>query len=151
EPGGFLKVSRWSPRRTRFYHEAPKMAEIVRRVDAERLSLTALAKVGLTPVTHVSAEAEANSAALRLMRLTANRKARPVMCLSLHSPYRAQVAASDIPSVTLRLMEDARRRSADFVAYCDFRATQRRPFRARVQRAAACPCCPRGGRRTSSG
>jgi len=38
EPGGFLKVSRWSPRRTRFYHEAPKMAEIVRRVDAERLS-----------------------------------------------------------------------------------------------------------------
>src|SRR5262249_7902679 len=33
---GFLKVSRWSPRRTRFYHKAPKMAEIVRRVDAER-------------------------------------------------------------------------------------------------------------------
>ena len=28
-------VSRWSPRRTRFYREAPKMAEIVRRVDAE--------------------------------------------------------------------------------------------------------------------
>src|SRR5262245_35043241 len=45
--------------------------------------LTALAKVGLTPVTHVSAEAEANSAALRLTRLTANRRGRPVMCLSL--------------------------------------------------------------------
>jgi GST-like protein len=28
-------VSRWSPRRTRFYLEAPKMAEIVRRVDGE--------------------------------------------------------------------------------------------------------------------
>jgi GST-like protein len=28
-------VSRWSPRRTRFYREAPRMAEIVRRVDAE--------------------------------------------------------------------------------------------------------------------
>jgi len=28
-------VSRWSPRRTRFYREAPKMAEIVRRVDTE--------------------------------------------------------------------------------------------------------------------
>jgi GST-like protein len=28
-------VSRWSPRRTRFYREASKMAEIVRRVDAE--------------------------------------------------------------------------------------------------------------------
>ncbi len=26
-------VSRWSPRRTRFYHEAPKMSAIVRRVD----------------------------------------------------------------------------------------------------------------------
>ena len=28
-------VSRWSPRRQRFYQEAPKMAEVVRRVDAE--------------------------------------------------------------------------------------------------------------------
>jgi GST-like protein len=28
-------VSRWSPRRARFYREAPRMAEIVRRVDAE--------------------------------------------------------------------------------------------------------------------
>jgi GST-like protein len=28
-------VSRWSPRRKRFHREAPKMAEIVRRVDAE--------------------------------------------------------------------------------------------------------------------
>ena len=28
-------VSRWSPRRERFYQEAPKMAEVVRRVDAE--------------------------------------------------------------------------------------------------------------------
>ena len=28
-------VSRWSPHRTRFYREAPKMAGIVRRVDAE--------------------------------------------------------------------------------------------------------------------
>jgi GST-like protein len=28
-------VSRWSPRRTRFYREAPRMAEIVRRVDAD--------------------------------------------------------------------------------------------------------------------
>jgi GST-like protein len=28
-------VSRWSPRRPRFYQEAPKMAEVVRRVDAE--------------------------------------------------------------------------------------------------------------------
>ena len=28
-------ISRWSPRRTRFYREAPKMAEVVRRVDAE--------------------------------------------------------------------------------------------------------------------
>jgi GST-like protein len=28
-------VSRWSPRRTRFYREAPRMAEVVRRVDAE--------------------------------------------------------------------------------------------------------------------
>jgi GST-like protein len=28
-------VSRWSPRRRRFYREAPKMAEIVRRVDAD--------------------------------------------------------------------------------------------------------------------
>ena len=27
-------VSRWSPRRTRFYREAPRMAEVVRRVDA---------------------------------------------------------------------------------------------------------------------
>jgi GST-like protein len=26
-------VSRWSPRRTRFYHEAPKIAAVVRRVD----------------------------------------------------------------------------------------------------------------------
>jgi hypothetical protein len=46
--------------------------------------LTALVEVELTPVTHVSAEAEANSAALRLTRLTANRRGRPVMCLSLH-------------------------------------------------------------------
>ena len=28
-------VSRWQPRRLRFYREAPRMAEIVRRVDAE--------------------------------------------------------------------------------------------------------------------
>jgi GST-like protein len=28
-------VSRWSPRRQRFYEEAPKMAEVVKRVDAE--------------------------------------------------------------------------------------------------------------------
>lgn len=28
-------LSRWSPRRQRFYREAPRMAEIVRRVDAE--------------------------------------------------------------------------------------------------------------------
>lgn len=28
-------VSRWAPRRTRFYREAPKMAEIVRRVDGD--------------------------------------------------------------------------------------------------------------------
>ena len=28
-------VSRWSPRRQRFYAEAPKMAEVVRRVDAD--------------------------------------------------------------------------------------------------------------------
>jgi hypothetical protein len=49
-------------------------------------SPTTLAKVGFTPVTHVSAEAEANSAALRLTRLAANRKARPVMRLSLHQP-----------------------------------------------------------------
>jgi GST-like protein len=28
-------VSRWSPRPRRFYSEAPKMAEIVRRVDAD--------------------------------------------------------------------------------------------------------------------
>jgi GST-like protein len=28
-------VSRWSPGRKRFYREAPRMAEVVRRVDAE--------------------------------------------------------------------------------------------------------------------
>jgi GST-like protein len=28
-------VSRWSPQRVRFYREAPRMAEVVRRVDAE--------------------------------------------------------------------------------------------------------------------
>jgi GST-like protein len=28
-------ISRWSPRRTRFYREAPKMAAIVRRVDTD--------------------------------------------------------------------------------------------------------------------
>ena len=28
-------ISRWSPRRTRFYREAPKMADVVRRVDAD--------------------------------------------------------------------------------------------------------------------
>ena len=28
-------VSRWSPRRKRFYREAPRMAEIVRRVDTD--------------------------------------------------------------------------------------------------------------------
>ena len=28
-------VSRWSPRRKRFYREAPRMAEVVRRVDAD--------------------------------------------------------------------------------------------------------------------
>ncbi len=32
-------VSRWRPRRARFYQEAPKMAEVVRRVDQdERLA-----------------------------------------------------------------------------------------------------------------
>jgi GST-like protein len=48
EPGEFLlgnelsvldlyvaTVSRWSPRRARFYREAPRMAEIVRKVDAD--------------------------------------------------------------------------------------------------------------------
>jgi GST-like protein len=48
EPGAFLlgdsltvldlyvaTVSRWSPRRSRFYCEAPRMAAVVRRVDAE--------------------------------------------------------------------------------------------------------------------
>ena len=29
-------ISRWSPGRTRFYREAPKMAEIVRRVDEDQ-------------------------------------------------------------------------------------------------------------------
>ncbi len=28
-------VSRWTPRRMRFYGEAPRMADVVRRVDAE--------------------------------------------------------------------------------------------------------------------
>jgi GST-like protein len=28
-------VSRWSPRRSRFYNEAPRMADIVRRVDGD--------------------------------------------------------------------------------------------------------------------
>ena len=28
-------VSRWTPGRARFYREAPRMAEVVRRVDAE--------------------------------------------------------------------------------------------------------------------
>ena len=28
-------VSRWSPRRKRFYREAPKMAEVVRHVDVD--------------------------------------------------------------------------------------------------------------------
>jgi GST-like protein len=28
-------VSRWGPGRARFYHEAPKMAGVVRRVDAD--------------------------------------------------------------------------------------------------------------------
>src|SRR5262245_2586104 len=46
--------------------------------------LMTLAKVGFTPVTHVSAEAEANSAAFRLTKLTAKRRGRPVMRLSLH-------------------------------------------------------------------
>jgi hypothetical protein len=36
--------------------------------------LTTLVEVWLTPVRHVSAEAEANNAALRLTRLTANRR-----------------------------------------------------------------------------
>jgi len=48
EPGRFLlgdelgvldlyvaTISRWSPRRRRFYREAPKMAEVVRRVDGD--------------------------------------------------------------------------------------------------------------------
>jgi len=48
------------------------------------MPLTALVEVELTPVMHVSAEAEANSAALRLKRLTAERRRRPVMWLSLH-------------------------------------------------------------------
>jgi hypothetical protein len=38
------------------------------------MPLTTLAKVWFTAVTHVSAEAEANNAALRLTRLTANRR-----------------------------------------------------------------------------
>jgi hypothetical protein len=46
--------------------------------------LMTLAKVGFTPVTHVSAEAEANTAAFRLTKLTAKRRGRPVMRLSLH-------------------------------------------------------------------
>jgi GST-like protein len=28
-------VSRWGPRRVRFYEAAPKMSEVVRRIDAE--------------------------------------------------------------------------------------------------------------------
>jgi len=53
------------------------------------------------------------------------------MYLSLHTTYRTQVAESDIPSVTLRLMEGARHRSAEFVGYCDFPATRRNLFRYR--------------------
>jgi hypothetical protein len=52
--------------------------------------LTTLVEVWLTPVTHVSAEAEANSPALRLTRLTASRRGRPAMRLSLHQSMRAQ-------------------------------------------------------------
>src|SRR5262249_30781762 len=46
--------------------------------------LTTLVEVWLTPVTHVSAEAEANSAAFKLATLAASRRGRPVMRLSLH-------------------------------------------------------------------
>jgi hypothetical protein len=46
--------------------------------------LTTLAKVVLTPVTHVSADAEAIAATLRLRALTASRSVRWVMRTSLH-------------------------------------------------------------------
>src|SRR6516164_10229272 len=49
------------------------------------MPLTALAKVGLTPVTHVSAEAEASSAALRPARLIASRRGRPVIACPSHT------------------------------------------------------------------
>jgi len=43
-------ISRWSPRRRRFYREAPRMAEIVRRVDAEpRLAALWAARFPFSP------------------------------------------------------------------------------------------------------
>ncbi len=43
-------VSRWTPRRLRFYREAPRMAEVVRRVDAEpRLAEFWAARYPFTP------------------------------------------------------------------------------------------------------
>lgn len=43
-------VSRWTPGRTRFYREAPRMAEVVRRVDAEpRLAAFWAARYPFTP------------------------------------------------------------------------------------------------------
>ena len=43
-------VSRWTPGRTRFYREAPRMAEVVRRVDAEpRLAEFWAARYPFTP------------------------------------------------------------------------------------------------------
>src|SRR5262249_53689897 len=67
-------------------------------------SLTALAKAGLTPVTHVSAEAEANSAAFRLATLTLSKRKRPVMffpqpvvwppCINRHPAHHAAPCAA---------------------------------------------------------
>lgn len=43
-------VSRWTPGRTRFYREAPRMAEVVRRVDAEpRLAAFWASRYPFTP------------------------------------------------------------------------------------------------------
>jgi GST-like protein len=43
-------ISRWTPGRTRFYREAPRMAEVVRRVDAEpRLAEFWAARYPFTP------------------------------------------------------------------------------------------------------
>ena len=55
EPIGMLDlyvtvVSRWTPRRTRFYREAPRLAEVVRRVDADpRLAAFWAARYPFTP------------------------------------------------------------------------------------------------------